>query len=275
MNTYYKRTVVKIPDFHSMGFMIKYTETDGDSHIYGKELHIHNEFELYINLSGDVSFLVENQLYPLTRGDVIFVRPGEYHHCVYRSNAKHSLFWILFDASNNQELLNFLKEFKSNYIHLTEDLKDEIIRLCYNMMEEYISDFEKLYMFTRIVTMLKYSNGFSSSSQNNLPSDFRCMLEYINKHIDEKLEIINVAKSLNFSVSTIERRFKECLGMQPAEYIKKKKMILALELLNKGETVLEAGMGVGYSDNSYFIKLFKDYFGVTPNQYKKQKTNGV
>ena len=137
-----------------------------------------------------------------------------------------------------------------------------------------ISDFEKLCAFTRIMTMLKCSKGNIASSQNNMHGDFLCMLEYINEHINEKLEVINIAKALNFSVSTIERKFKECLGIQPSEYIKKRKMILALELLNKGESVLEAGMGVGYSDNSYFIKLFKDYFGITPNQYKKHKTNG-
>ena len=69
--------------------------------------HSHDCYEFYINVSGDVSFLVENSLYPLSRGDVIIARPGEQHHCVYRSDKPHKMFWILFDCEKNQTVLDF------------------------------------------------------------------------------------------------------------------------------------------------------------------------
>ena len=100
----YSGKIIKlnIPALNDFDFQIKLTETNRSIHTYEIGLHTHSEFELYINLSGDVSFLVENNLYDLKHGDVIIARPGEYHHCVYRSDAPHKLFWILFDCQKTR-----------------------------------------------------------------------------------------------------------------------------------------------------------------------------
>lgn len=60
-----KITKLKIPSLNEFDFQIKYSETDRKSHTHEIGLHTHNELEIYINLSGDVSFLVENNLYAL------------------------------------------------------------------------------------------------------------------------------------------------------------------------------------------------------------------
>ena len=45
--------------------------------------HIHDLCEIYVNLSGNVSFVVERNLYKILPGDIIITKPYEYHHCVY------------------------------------------------------------------------------------------------------------------------------------------------------------------------------------------------
>ena len=66
-----------------------------------RQHHLHSECEIYINLSGDVSFMVEEKIYPIRPGDAILTRPYEYHHCIYHSDAPHEHFWILFSAEGN------------------------------------------------------------------------------------------------------------------------------------------------------------------------------
>ena len=39
--------------------------------------HIHSFCEVYLNLSGDVSFVVEDSVYPVGRGDIIITKPNE------------------------------------------------------------------------------------------------------------------------------------------------------------------------------------------------------
>jgi len=75
-------------------FSINHLDIDAASSLNQNETHIHKECEIYLNLSGNVCFEVENHLYPISRGSVIITRPYEYHHCIYRSNARHEHFWI-------------------------------------------------------------------------------------------------------------------------------------------------------------------------------------
>ena len=262
-------TKIKIPTLNEFGFQIKLTETNRSLHTHEIELHTHNEFELYINLSGDVSFLVENNLYDLSRGDVIIARPGEYHHCVYRSDAPHKLFWILFDCQKNKDILDFLKDgFRENYISPQGDLREELIDLCYALHHRSLTNEEKIYAFFRIFAILKQSKN-NVSEKSLLSHELHKIIDYIGIHIHEEITVNGIAKALYISQSTLERRFKEALNTTPSEYIKKKKLMLAAELLREGKSVLVAGTRVGYNDNSYFIELFKRYYKVTPYQYKK------
>lgn len=90
---------------------ISYLELNSASSANVHNHHIHDECDIYINLSGDVSFAVENSLYPLLPGNIIITHPHEYHHCIYHSEKLHKHFWTLFQTSNNKELFDiFLTE---------------------------------------------------------------------------------------------------------------------------------------------------------------------
>lgn len=262
-------TQIKMPSLTAFDLQIKYTETDRRHHSHEIELHTHREFELYINLSGDVSFLVEDALYPLTRGDVIIARPGEHHHCVYRSDAPHKLFWILFDSQKNADFWDFIKEgLNENFISPREDLREELISLCYSLHKGQQTEEEKVYTFLRFFAILKQSRD--ASKRPDMPKDISSIAEYIHAHIGEELSVSDIAEIFYISKSTLERRFKETLDMTPREFIIRKKMICAAEMLKNGMSVLDAGTAVGYRDNSYFISLFRRYYGMTPYRYKKE-----
>lgn len=264
-----KVTKVQMPGLNPFDFQIKYTETNQKIHFHEIDLHTHAEFELYINLSGDVSFLVESTLYPLSRGDVIIARPGEQHHCVYRSEKTHKLFWILFDSAKNKDVLDLLQpESCENYISPREDLREELLDLCGKLHSAPLSQEEQLYSFFRILAILRMSKGASLRPKENLPGDLSKIIDYINQHIHEELTVTEIAHYFYISQSTLERRFKQTLQVTPLEFIRRKKILLAAQMLQAGESVLNVGTDLGYTDSSYFIELFKRYFNCTPNEYK-------
>ena len=80
---------------------------------------------------------------------------------------------------------------------------------------------------------------------------------------------ILISKALFVSQKTLERKFKEILDITPLEFIHRKKLLSAAEMLQNGESVLIAGINVGYNDTSYFMSFSKKYYGMTPYQYKK------
>lgn len=271
-----KEARIHFPAVNEFEFKIRYSELDRSTHVQEIDLHTHEECEIYINLAGDISFMVESKVYPLTRGDVILARPGEYHHCIYRSEARHKLFWILFSGNQNQELLDlFYGEEQVNFISPTEELKIELIDLCHSLLNEKMTDMDRYFLFFRLQSILKTSMTNKTVMKDAIPKDLSDTLVYIEQHITENLQISSIAKALHISESTIERKFKEYLKLTPMELIRRKKILLAADLLRNGESVLNAGLQIGYQDNSHFIKLFKRYYGITPLQYQKKNEGDV
>ena len=87
-----------------------FSHQQGTSHSYGPEKpHIHDSYEIYVNVSCEVAFLVNNRLYPVKRGDVIVSRPGDVHICVYQSDAPHERFCFWLNCPEDSPLLAFTK----------------------------------------------------------------------------------------------------------------------------------------------------------------------
>ena len=261
------------PEVTQFDFFIKRNQIDRSTHTEGIDLHCHKEFEIYINLSGDISFLVNNRLYPLTYGDVVISRPGEYHHCIYRSSKPHSFFWLLCNCETSPFIYEyFMRHSPSNFISPNENDKERLIQICEELTTEGLSEGRVFFLFTRLLSLFEESDRKNSLKRYSMSDELTEILNYIDTHVCEKLTLDLLEQELFISKSTIERRFQEELHLNPSEFIRKRKLVIAANKLRNGISVLEAGNSVGYADNSHFIKLFKEHFGVTPNKYKKETT---
>lgn len=256
-------------------FSTTYTELYADSVENTYDSHIHEECEIYINISGDVSFIVENSIYPIKPGDIIVVRPHEYHHCVYHSNKLHKHFWILFSSSGNEYLLDTFfnrKAGNANHLSLSSEYSAELISLCHKMTEKEPLQIRKYYNFFKLLNILQ-SADIVKDTDVNYPQDISYAINYINTHFESNITVGKIAKGANVSINTLERHFKKILNISPYEYIKKKRLSNAAKLLSRGCSVTEAAYKSGFSDYSNFIALFKKNYGITPLKYKKNKQN--
>ncbi|GAA3405020.1 helix-turn-helix domain-containing protein [Paenibacillus hodogayensis] len=96
----------------------------------------------------------------------------------------------------------------------------------------------------------------------------RLATDMIMQEIDRELSLQAVADRLHLNSSYLSRRFKKEIGMPFSDYVLEKKMELARELLLAGSTVGAAAEHTGYKDASYFIRVFRKYWGVTPGEMK-------
>ncbi|CQR57473.1 response regulator [Paenibacillus riograndensis] len=97
----------------------------------------------------------------------------------------------------------------------------------------------------------------------------RTVLDYINNHLDEEIRLEELAQKVFLTPNYLGSLFKESVGIGFSDYLMKQRMELAKRLLlQPGSRIYEVSQKVGYKNPHYFSKLFKEYAGIKPSQYK-------
>ncbi len=88
------------------------------------------------------------------------------------------------------------------------------------------------------------------------------------------LSVAVLAYSLKINRFKLTRQFKSQCDMTVEEFLFKEKMTRAAFLLKAFEdiTVKEVSRRIGFCTCDYFIRKFKQYYGVAPGRYKEFKT---
>ncbi|MFX3649995.1 MAG: response regulator [Paenibacillus sp.] len=98
-------------------------------------------------------------------------------------------------------------------------------------------------------------------------------MHFIEKNLKQRLTLEAIAEEVNLAPSYFSSLFKKTMNEGVISYINRKKIQLALELLNdKDYSLLELCEEVGIVNEGYFCKLFKEYTGDTPKQYRIKMT---
>ena len=95
---------------------------------------------------------------------------------------------------------------------------------------------------------------------------------YIRAHFTEPLSLNEVANTLAVNPAYLSSIFKSERGESYSKFILRLRMERAALLLRtySAGKVNDIALEVGYSSTKHFYTVFKDYFGVTPNEYRNQ-----
>ena len=265
--------VFALPGLSPVRFAINYAELDGQSALNHHETHIHKEYEIYLNLSGNVSFEVQSRLYPVSRGSVVLSKPYEYHRCVYHSDTLHRHYWIIFSADGIEALFPSLfhgqKGF-DNLFQLSEEDLSRIVDIFEQLLSDQTSPPDKQIGFLQMLRLIEQGQQIAPSQEYaGLSPDVVRALQYVDAHLTEELDMKVLSAASYVSINTLERHFKKQLNLSPTAMIRKKRLIESMMLLRSGYSISEAAAGCGFSDHSNYIQHFKKQFGMTPLQYKK------
>ncbi|MGP9076492.1 response regulator transcription factor [Geobacillus thermodenitrificans subsp. calidus] len=120
----------------------------------------------------------------------------------------------------------------------------------------------------------KLINAFDQSSQTREP--VREAIQFIDHHLKQDLSLKDVAEHVHLNPSYFSTLFKEQMKLTFSEYLTRRRMQRAKELLiTTRMTVSEIAEECGYKTTKYFIRLFKEMEGETPNSYRKRQNKGV
>ncbi|ERJ59121.1 helix-turn-helix domain-containing protein [Sphingobacterium paucimobilis] len=86
-----------------------------------------------------------------------------------------------------------------------------------------------------------------------------------------QLDLQQLAEQIGISAVHLSRTFPRYFGEDLSRFIRRRKIELSRELLDQGElSNASIAYQCGFADESHFIKTFKNYYGMTPGDYKKQ-----
>lgn len=111
--------------------------------------------------------------------------------------------------------------------------------------------------------------------ENAIKSVAEYVRSYICDHVNEDISTGALAEVTGYSSGYLSRVFRQEYGVSIHEFVTQTRMDLAKELLaNTSLRVYEIANHCGYDNSTYFIKVFKTFTGVTPQEYKQSTVPG-
>lgn len=188
-------------------------------------------------------------------------------HCILKSDVLISfLLKIMFDDEQNLKFIRFnICDIKPVH-NILESMTYTYINKI--QMSEHSDYFYLNLLFEHLkneYTKLKYSSN---------AKDVRLII-MVMKYIEDNLrdgELNQIADELIITPYTLSKRIKKLTGYNFKEILQNKKINTAKNLLDNTDLpIFEISNIIGYENMSYFQKIFKQKFGVSPSKYRKNK----
>lgn len=101
----------------------------------------------------------------------------------------------------------------------------------------------------------------------------KTMLEYIHRHYAEEITLPEIARSAHIGERECLRCFQKTIQCSPMQYLLKYRVTQgAGQLLRQpGKSVSETALSCGFDSSSYFSRMFRRFYGVSPREYRKSE----
>jgi len=98
----------------------------------------------------------------------------------------------------------------------------------------------------------------------------RRAMAYVHARYAERVSLKDIAAYVGLSEQHLIRSFRKEIGITPIDYLKRYRIRQAKALLEASDkTVTEVSLEVGFSDSSYFARVFRREAGVSPSAYRR------
>lgn len=245
--------------------------------------HQHKEIELISFKAGSADFYIDSAHYEVKKGDVVIIPPYAIHRIKIPSNEIVEYDCVCFDIDIIWDE-RIKKGLTSNTLTVKNHVKAE--SLYAKQMRDWIDDSCTAYEDGRpgwelniigwmslLIGCLKEHGCFTSDINGKDVSKFaQRVMSYILNSYSSHTTSTDAAQNLYMSNSYFCRVFKKSFGCSFSEYVlayrlEKAKMLIG----NTNDSIIEVSLKTGFNSCSYFSKMYKAYFGLSPLAYRKER----
>ena len=253
------------------------------------DFHQHAFYEIYIFISGDVNYTIEGRTYKLRPGDILLTNNSDIHRpeiTPSKTPYERIVIWLNNSFFNGlldigEDLTACFQDASNRNYRLFRPNKAQMLKIqdiCHTIEQErshnklgsrimaYSAIMEILVLLSRVYYEISDSAGHEVTENEQINQ----IVSYINNHFNEDLSLEYLADLFYLSKYYLSHQFKQFTGLSLYQFIMKKRLTIARNMLMSGKNVTEACTECGFNDYSNFLKAFKREFGEKPSEFMKK-----
>ncbi len=243
------------------------------------DYHYHEFCKVLLLMSGSGGYVVEGRRYRLQPGDVVVIGSQVPHRPEFEPGVPYERYILYIDP-------RFIGEHSGVDCDLTEVFqgsrsvlrpgegeRERLMSVVRGLEQELAASAYGCELVCRglvlrlLVELLRCVRGGESRLPGPMvPRDSRVLeiLRYIDAHLTEELDAETIAEAFYVSKYHMMRRFKEETGQTLHEYIIHRRLHLARDLMQQGESTTDACFHAGFRSYSSFYRAYSKLFGSSP-----------
>ncbi|MCM1257536.1 MAG: AraC family transcriptional regulator [Roseburia sp.] len=254
-------------------------------------LHWHEEMEIIYIKKGHGQIMVDLENHLVSAGTLVLILPRQLHSIGqyedFSMEYENIIFHpdILLSKKSDDCSSDFLLPLFTNMISLPTLITPELpnykmLAKCIDGADEICKTYPKAFQFAIKSQLFSFFFLLFSTCTDMaiLPKNKRSLdkmkqiIKYIECNYMEKITIADIASEIGVSSSHFMKFFKNTMGTSFIDYLNEYRLAMASRLLLSSDaSVLDIANEVGFDNLSYFNRLFKKRFGMTPSNYRKSR----
>jgi len=235
---------------------------------------------LYFTTGTKGVYVMEGETVPLDVPCFIVCRPGERHEYIYDRDeeSRHLFLHFGFERmpegkpdlpfltvggvcripSENELLIGMMKQVIYLSYALPERMNERAGALLLSLLLELNGELERT----------------SPAEGAAMPQQILRAIQTMEEHLHEPLKVETIARRVGWSHEHFSRSFAHHTGRTPREMLLRLRIERACQLLrDEGRSIKQVAYEVGFSDENYFSRMFKEVKGTTATAYRKRYAN--
>ena len=253
--------------------------------------HWHPEIEITYVRKGTMCYKVNNLVYHLKEGDIVFNNSGALHSGTMENQEDCTYIPVTFDP----RLIYGFFQSTINSKYVDPVLQDSLLpAICIDQSEPWHKPFREYLL--RIIALDEKKPDFyelditiclqsmwrlllehityepQASRENSLEYDrIKKILSYIEENYQNKITLNDIAGHIHLCESECTRLFKRHMNTTLFAFLQEYRIERSLEFLQADQPVSAVADKAGFSDPNYYSKVFAKIKGCSPREYRKHR----
>ena len=247
--------------------------------------HSHGEMlEVCYLQTGRQTYEVAGGQFSVVGGDVFLTFPWEHHGTGTYPEARGVLYWLLISVPDaRRSLLNLPRREGRLLLQRLLQSPRRAFRgrpalqcVLQSIFESHANPRNPLRTIDLRNLLLRFLLDVVADAYEAQPSAYgariRAIMTYVEAHIEEPLPLSALAEQAGLSLPRLKSKFKQEVGVAPADFIARRRIERAAQLLYEtDDTVTDIAMRLGFSSSQYFATVFKRYTLHSPREARTQR----